>query len=113
MCTIVLRKDDQDLLDSDCNTALHIATLEKTGHKLKLNVIQELIGIRCSPHKKNSQNKLAIDNLTKDKDTKSKKCLQKYMDETEGIFNFVFILHVYIYNIDYTYSTLTLHNENM
>jgi hypothetical protein len=34
---------------------------------------------------------LAIDNLTKDKDTKSKKCLQKYMDETEGIFNFVFI----------------------
>jgi hypothetical protein len=66
-------QDDQDLLDSDCNTALHIATLEKTGHKLKLNVIQELIGIRCSPHKKNSQNKLAIDNLTKDKDTKSKK----------------------------------------
>jgi hypothetical protein len=63
---LVLRKDDQDLLDSDCNTALHIATLEKTGHKLKLNVIQELIGIRCSPHKKNSQNKLAIDNLTKE-----------------------------------------------
>ena len=105
MCTIVRRKDDQDLLDSDCNTALHIATLERTGHKLKLNVIQELIGIRCSPHKKNSQNKLAIDNLTKDKDTKSKKCLQKYMDETEGIFNFVFILYIYrlyLFNIDIT-----------
>ena len=105
VCTIVRRKDDQDLLDSDCNTALHIATLEKTDYKLKLNVIQELIGIRCSPHKKNSQNKLAIDNLTKDKDTKSKKCLQKYMDETEGIFNFVFILYIYrlyLFNIDIT-----------
>ena len=105
MCTIVRRKDDQDLLDSDCNTALHIATLERTGHKLKLNVIQELIGIRCSPHKKNSQNKLAIDNLTKDKDTKPKKCLQKYMDETEGIFNFVFLLYIYrlyLFNIDIT-----------
>ena len=78
--------------------------MENTDHKLKLNVIKELIRIRCSPHKKNSQNKLAIDNLIKDKDTKSKKCLQKYMDETEGMFYVVFISNrLYLFNINIRY----------
>ncbi|XP_033726508.1 TPR and ankyrin repeat-containing protein 1-like [Pecten maximus] len=64
--TIVIRSEEQNLLDSHGNTALHIATRDsRASPPLRLNVIMELLDANISTLQKNSDSRLAVEYVSK------------------------------------------------
>lgn len=77
------------LRDSSGNTALHLATKQKTRHyNWKVDVIKMLLGAGINPLLKNNNKEIAFELLLED-EKRSKQLLQKYNPPGIKIYSFL------------------------